>query len=78
MVTGLTTITLGILPNNVKIFDYWYMNSGYRNKSGYVESNTNYVFNVDISPDGLLRLKVGNSLSITDLNILIEYTKTTD
>lgn len=66
------------MPTNIKDISGRFLNDGYFNKINQYTTDKNYKFNIDVTPEGLMRLQIGSSVTATDVYIDIEYTKTTD
>ena len=71
-----TTRALYMNASNIKYMSGTFLNSGYLNNINQYVADNNYHFTVDVNPSGNMRLQVGSSLKVTDVNIIIRYIKT--
>lgn len=69
-----SNVDIGILPTNIKDISGRFLNDGYFNKINQYTTNQNYRFNIDVTPEGLMRLQIGSSVTATDVYITLEYT----
>lgn len=70
-----TTRALYMNASNIKYLSGTFLNSGYLNNINQYVADNNYHFTVDVTPSGNMRLQVGSSLNVTDVNIIIRYIK---
>ena len=70
-----TTRALYMNASNIKYMSGTFLNSGYLNNINQHVADNNYYFTVDVNPSGNMRLQLGSSLNVTDVNIIIRYIK---